>query len=494
MRRGAAGWTGLVATGLATMAATAATATAQLPGVAVPSGPLPGIDPVGLTAPQPVRAEPPVVAAPRAACPPEARPEPGVQGRTPDGGAGGGYRCNLDLIGREGSTGGYKVLRYVDAAGRECAYYDSTLAFPVNAAAPGLQPTLGVVVLDMADPARPRRTATLRTPAMLSPHESLELNERRGLLVAVMGSPVFQVGQLDVYDLRADCRHPVLRSSTPVGVLGHESGFAPDGRTFYATSIGGGLITAIGLDDPSVPVPLWVGHVNAHGLNLSDDGRRAYVAARQGLLVLDVSEIQDRRPLPRVRLVGGLSWRTQTTPQTAIPVTIGGRPYAIEVDEFAQDSEDPPGASTTRQARNGLRVGAARIIDLADERAPRVVSNLRLAVHQPELRAAHANDPGASNTLQGYAMHFCHVPRRREPGIVACSSILSGLRVFDVRDPLHPREVAYYVAPAGRLTGVSPPSNWAMARPAFVPERREVWYADANSGFLALRLDPALWP
>ncbi len=51
-----------------------------------------------------------------------------------------------------------------------------------------------------------------------------------------MGNPAFAPGVVDIYDLAADCRRPVLQSSAPVGLLGHESGFVPDGKTFYATS------------------------------------------------------------------------------------------------------------------------------------------------------------------------------------------------------------------------------------------------------------------
>jgi len=60
---------------------------------------------------------------------------------------------------------------------------------------------------------------------------------------------------------------------------------------------------------------------------------------------------------------------------------------------------------------------------------PRVVSNTRLAVDLTANRAELANDPGASSLVQGYASHYCAVPRRDDPGIVACSFILSGLRV-----------------------------------------------------------------
>ncbi len=181
---------------------------------------------------------------PRATCGPGSHPETGMQGRVSaedaaSGRAAEGYTCNAELVSHFGESGGYKVERYVDATGRECAYLDSTLLFPLNAANPAQFPT-GTIVLDMSNPAAPVRTATLLTPAMQTPHESMVLNPKRGLLAAVMGNPIAYPGIVDVYDVTSDCRNPVLRSTSPVGILGHESGFAPDGRTFYAASIGTG--------------------------------------------------------------------------------------------------------------------------------------------------------------------------------------------------------------------------------------------------------------
>ena len=134
------------------------------------------------------RAEPPLVATPRARCGPGAKPEPGIQGRVPAGSATGGLHCNADLVGRQGTSGGFKVLRYVDTAGRECAFYDTALLYPVNALK--LDTTSqGVAVLDMSDPTHPVQTATLTELPMMSPHESLNLNPARGLLAAVLGNP-----------------------------------------------------------------------------------------------------------------------------------------------------------------------------------------------------------------------------------------------------------------------------------------------------------------
>jgi hypothetical protein len=440
-------------------------------------------------------------ATPRAQCGPGAVPEPGMQGRVPAddvaaGGAAQGYRCNVEVVGRFGVSGGFKVERYVDAAGHECAFYDTTLLFPTNATAPLDEEPTGVAVLDMADPTRPRLTTTLNTPAMSTPHESLLVNQRRGLLVAVAGNPVTAPGQIDVYDVSQDCRAPQLRSSLPVGLLGHESGFAPDGNTFYAASLGGGLLTAVDLTDPALPRTVYTGRHDTHALTISDDGNRAYLAAGagfprneiglpgevDGLQVLDVSEIQARKTNPRTRVVGELTWSTVTIPQAALPVTIGGRPYLVEMDEFAYNGN--------RIAGNGERVGAGRIIDITDETAPRVVSDLRLEVHDPAVRPSLAGDPGATSATGGYAGHYCAVPRRVDPQIAACTYLASGLRVFDIRDPQAPREIAYHVAPVA--PGGQP--NAAFASASFVPERNEVWYSDGSSGFYALRLTNGVWP
>ena len=432
--------------------------------------------------------EPPLLATPKAECGPGSLPETDIQGRVPrsdieSGRAAKGYRCNTELVGAyekpdtRGSVGGFKVERYTDDAGHDCAYFDSTLLYPTNL----LDTESGVNVLDMSDPKQPKLTERLLTPAMQSPHESLLVNKKRGLLAAVLGNPTFYPGMIDIYDISADCRHPALKTSAPTGILGHESGWAPDGDTFYSASPGTDTLVALDVSNPSAPVPLWIGPYDSHGLSISDDGNRAYVAGiNSGLIILDVSEVQARVSEPQVREVARLTWKSMSIPQNAIPITIKGHPYLVEIDEFG-----------TLEA-----VGAGRIIDIADEANPRVVSNLRLEVHQPDNFDAISGDPNAGHQLQGYAGHYCNVPRRTDPGIVACSMISSGLRVFDIRDPLHPREIAYYNAPVKSRLTPEPfeASNYAMSSPSFVPERGEIWYSDGFQGFYAVRLTNGVWP
>ncbi|MFN2537203.1 MAG: LVIVD repeat-containing protein, partial [Mycobacteriales bacterium] len=424
-------------------------------------------------------------------------PETAAQGRVPaidyaNGGAARGYDCNAALVGHFGTSPGFKVLRYARGGHAACAYIDAGTSDPQNG--------LGVQVLDMKDPAHPVHTDTLSTPAMVSPHESLLLNEKRGLLVADMGNAVTGPGFVDVYDLTEDCRHPVLQSSLPLGVMGHESAFAPDGKTFYVTSSGGSTMAAVDLSDPKSPMLVAVAYGRLfHGGRVSHDGNYLYVADQGApkpggvpnagvfddkpyLDVYDVSSIQKRLPNASFKLVGRVGWPNASIPQVPVPMTIRGHHYVLEVDEFA--GTQAQFAPTYVPSNN---VGAARIINVDSPKDPYVVSNIRLEVNQLRARTGpQQNDPGAADTLGGYAAHYCSVPREVDPGIVTCSFLLSGQRLFNVEDPAHPREVAYFNHPPSG-------GNSAKTQAAWDLQRHEIWFGD-GSGLWVVRLTNGAWP
>jgi hypothetical protein len=422
---------------------------------------------------------PPAGPTPTAECGPGSLPETDLQGRIPpadvaSGRAAQGYTCNAEQVGFLPSSAGWRVERYGD-----CAYYNGEPGGAPLFVATDLT-RAGTYVVDVSDPEDPVETAFLRSPAMLTPHESMNISQTRGLLVAVVGNLGTLPGVVDVYDIATDCRQPRLLSSVNVGgLLGHEGGLSPDGNTFYVGSAGGGTLTAVDITDPALPVPIAVEQVASHGLSLNADGTRLYDTVTSGpdagMIVYDVSGIQAREPGAGFRAISRLSWPEMSIPQSTIPVTIGGRPYVIESDEFS----------------SGSRIGASRIIDISDETAPRVVSNLRLEVHEPANAATVAGDTPA--LIGGpYSGHFCSVPRLEEPGIVACAMLRSGVRVFDITDPLAPREVAYFSPPAGQDcsaagTGLSSCLHTGSTV-AFVPERSEMWVSGQESGFHVVRL------
>ena len=444
--------------------------------------------------------EPEPLPVPRAECGPDARPETGIQGRVSradhqSGLAAQGLQCNAVLVGQHtqekagvdgtivGNVGGYKVHRYVDSQGNECGYYDTSLLPPTNAG----DGNLGVRVLDMNDPANPRLSMVLKTPAMVSPHESLILSESRGLLMAVAGnlSQAVLPGIVDIYDLEGPlgCSVPILQSSTPLGIWGHESGLSPDGNTFYAASFSTTTITALDISDPKLPVTIGTIPAKTHGMSVSDDGTRGYLArnssSNNGFVILDLTEFQNREPNPEAPQISHLKWTGISTPQSTVPITVDGHPFVIESDEFGP--------------------GASRIIDISDEANPFVVSNLRLEVHQKDIRDANPSmedDPGVNTPFafaQDYTGHFCSTPTRVNPKIVACGMSVSGLRVFNIQDPCEPYEVAYFTAPV-QARAFPEGSNWAYSMPTFAPERNEVWYSEGYSGFYAVQLTNGAWP
>lgn len=431
---------------------------------------------------------------PVAQCGPGSLPETSTQGRVPkadftSGRYAEGYLCNTEEVAQEGVSGGFKALRYTDAQGNTCAFYDSTSLVPPTSTLTNLLTGggIGVVVLDMNDPAHPKRTTTLKSPAMLSPHESLLVNAERGLLMATFGNVATAPGILDLYDVRTDCRKPKLLSSTLSGVLGHESGFSPDGKTVYTASTIFSF-AAIDVSNPKAPRTIFTElNVQYHGLRVSDDGNTVYAAhigepgpnfiSGGGLRIIDVSQIQARVKNPKAPVLSTMTWRGSAIPQVAEPFTRDGHQYLLEVDEFV-DLFSFSGLADIKNAP----VGAARIINVDDPRHPFLVSDIRLQVHQPEDHAGEqTKDPGGNNPLGGYAGHYCSVPTRDNPRIAGCSMILSGLRLFDITDVEHPKEVGYFNKPTKQ-------GGAAYSQPGWDPENDSVWYTDTNTGFHVVRL------
>ncbi|MCW2966904.1 MAG: hypothetical protein JWM71_676, partial [Solirubrobacteraceae bacterium] len=299
-------------------------------------------------------------------------------------------------------------------------------------------------------------------------------------------------GWVSIYDVHADCRHPTLDSSSLLARFGHESGFSMDGKTFYATGTAVQSITAIDVTDPKAPHAIWQGNLLSHGMSLSDDGNRAYIAdpTNRSMLILDTSQIQARKPNPQAKEISRITWDSASIPQNAIPFTENGKPYVLEFDEYN---------ASTLGSGSPDDVGAARIIDISNETAPKIIANIRLQIDNPKEHNQFGGDPGADGSLhggaQGYAAHYCNIPTRVNPKIVACSFIASGLRIFDISDLTAPKEIGYFVAPTqARAENGESASDFAMSQPAFIPKRHEIWFTDGTSGFYALKVVNGVWP
>ncbi|HUR41419.1 MAG TPA: hypothetical protein VM240_09665 [Verrucomicrobiae bacterium] len=442
---------------------------------------------------------------PRAVCGPGSQPELGAQGRVAraeveSGRSKEGYWCNLEPVGREGDGALWQMAWYED-----CAYYGLGVAFAQGNTAgqvpgqPAKVPGGGVAVVKVTDPAAPERTATLTTPAMLDPWESLKVNERRGLLA---GSAVSIEGSaFDVYDVKkglaTDCSQPVLLGSTDNG-MGHEGEWSPDGLTYWSSGFIVASTSALDLTVPQAPHVIATINDGIHGLSLNEEGTRLYAAehsrsgageqdenleegvSTNGLEIWDTSAIQTRATgvstaAAPAKVVGSVYWDDGAVAQMTIPVVIQGKPYVIFIDEGGKGDPQSP--------------GMARIIDVSDETHPVVVSKLKNEINMLDHADQREADGGASGfTYQG---HYCGVPQRIEPGVVACSYFWQGIRVFDIRDPHHPKEIAYIIPP---LDENDDGRAHTSSQIRFVPERGEIWFTNQNTGFHVARFTNGVWP
>ncbi|HEX8206240.1 MAG TPA: hypothetical protein VF587_09300, partial [Solirubrobacteraceae bacterium] len=412
-----------------------------------------------------------------------------------------GYTCNLSEVGFMPSSSFANFDTY-----ENCAYYSDTIG-AVNAEG-------GTVVLDVSDPRKPVQTAYLTERATANAGESLRVHPERGLLVAdryflQQGASNFDDPDanraLAVYDISEDCRKPKLLADVVMpSAVGHEGCFQTDGMVYYMASTE--TITPIDLSDPtkprqlSDPQPLGI-----HGCSTSEDGNRAYLAdiGTGKLLIADTTEVQQRKENAQIKVIGELPTPQNVGQQSTIPIFYDGRPHLFNFSEYAALGE-PCSARPDRETNFGYPL----IVDIADERNPQVVSKIFNEVTLPENCAAVSGDSAAfpSNGLTKgdvfgvvgsrvflYDSHYCSTDRTHDPTIAACASFGSGIRVYDIRNPRAPTEIAYFNpgttdSPAGAV------ANATVARPVIRSDLRQIWFADIAKGFHVVQFRDGVWP
>jgi hypothetical protein len=441
-----------------------------------------------------------------AQCGPKDRPETGLQGQVPvsdraSGRSVEGYTCNLTEVGFLPSSSFANFDTY-----QNCAYYSDTIgAFNAEG---------GTVVLDVSDPRKPVQTAYLTERAAANAGESLRVHPGRGLLVAdryYLAQGVSNVDDpdanraLDVYDISKDCRHPKLLADVVMpSALGHEGCFQPDGMVYYMASTNN--ITPIDLSDPTKPKQLSEPqNLGIHGCSTSEDGKRGYLAdiGTGRLAIADTSEVQARKQNAQIKVIGELPTPGDGGQQSTIPLFYGGHPYLLDWSEYAALGRP----CATRPDRE-TNFGYPMLVDIADERHPKVTSKIFNEVTLPQNCAAVSGDSASFPTngltkgdifgLVGsrvflYDSHYCSTDRTHDPTIAACASFGSGIRVYDIRDPRAPKEIAYFNpgttdSPAGAV------ANATVARPVIRSDLGQVWFADIAKGFHVVQFRDGVWP
>lgn len=439
--------------------------------------------------------------------------EPGIQGEVPAG-ATAAYNCGvrqiaeLPLVGSVAGTG-------------QCIYLRSR-------GPSGTPDEATISVIDVRDPARPK-VAGEPLPVH-NGSESLRLAVTKDRAVMVSGSSVFDI---------SDCLHPkrmgeikwpdtsvpgVSRKNLPHDIRINREGtkvYASfgvwevdlsnladaaswkiiDHRCEIATQIPGpwqGVHAAANkagrslCDDATRPAPMGANYAMggspfqasllwpqvSHSLDFNADDTRLYVGDQAGgtmalwspqtkVSVIDITQ-KPYKVLGQVDGPGhGLDWFRS-----------GGREYVIHSNEggTAGIMGQPQRGDTCRPYPRPTELGwgfEAFISDVTDPTRMRNVSMARIAINSPEFCAARK----ASGKDPYLAYHLIDDPMNAK--FAALNFGDAGLRIFDIRDPAKPTEVAYFNHGAPVHAGVG----------YYDAARKLIFVADAGA-FRVLQIEP----
>jgi hypothetical protein len=469
-------------------------------------------------------------------------PEGRIQGDVPradqlSGRAKRGYNCGLSLVGYTPlNLGGRPNANANMAWAGHCAYISGSPGMSVvPQSKPNPPPGAGVAVVSV-DPKTglPTQVANLRSPGALATSETINAvttpDGRSILVVGQYGNDIVSAPKpMDIYDVSdPDCRKfkhipnpDALNDPTkatyywPANI--HNLTISSDGRYVFATiplqaiDISGlwnnssqprikylgniqnamdGAPLAIGpLADVtgSLPTPI---RSLTHPFNASHeawpspDDKTLYVGGQtpafELFTILDISQWLDRNadgtPKGKPRIISQQSGRGHSV-RTA---TIGGVPYVLHSEESVFGL-----AYGCLPEEAGPFAGPAQpfLTDISDPLHPRTVSKFGLEINDPknclEQLSAGEND----------SVHYHDVDNPADTTFVMASMWNAGLRIFDVRDPNHPTEVAYFnpgdIDPKPGETKL----DHAWGHVHYEPATGQIWFATAEGGFWVVRIE-----
>jgi hypothetical protein len=455
-------------------------------------------------------------------------PETGIQGDVPradqqSGRAEKGYNCGLALVGHA----------TLDADGRtptgnanmawagNCAYVAGTGAL---FGSPSPAPGDGVAVVDVTDPANPRHVRTLRSPGSVAALETLHAVETRDRAVLVVGQYGNQSGgdkPMDIYDV-SNCASPKLLQTFRWPENIHNLTISGNGRYVFATqplqvanidplfdsnpATGAIYLGNLEAAIPSPPIAIGPtgdlddqlpGALTAqtHSLYLSHeawptrDGTKLYLGGQtptfEMFTIVDIAAWLTRdalnRPVGLPRVISQRSGRGHSVRTATV------RDANNRARRFVLHSEESVFGAAYGCVPETLNpvAGPAQpwLTDITDESNPKLVSQFGLEINDP------ANCAAQLESGTNASVHYHDVDNADDTTFVMASMWNAGLRVFDIRNPEVPREVAYF-NPADVAPGATTTLDHAWGHVRYVPETGHIWFATAEGGFWVVEIEP----
>jgi hypothetical protein len=324
-----------------------------------------------------------------------------------------------------------RLLAHIDCDGGGQVWLDRHTLYVAH-----MQPPSGTSIFDVSDPSKPRPLAHVEIPQGWHSHK---VRAEDGIMIVNHekfgdDNPGFG-GGLGIYDVSSPDRPRLITKWRTPGSGVHRYDF--DGRYAYisptADGFIGNIVKILDLADPAKPKEVgawWLPGQHAaagetypwgdgvkprchHPLRM---GNRLYVSYwHHGLHILDISD------LTKPKLVSSVYPGNPHPTHTCLPVPkpLKGRNVMVVADEdVAKLRPSPP--------------SFAWVYDISDETTPKPISKIKV----PGLDTEGPPQP---------PMTGCHQPSEIIAGtVVPFAWFAQGLRLFDLADPLEPREVGSY--------------------------------------------------
>jgi hypothetical protein len=207
------------------------------------------------------------------------------------------------------------------------------------------------------------------------------------------------------------------------------------------------------------------------------EGDRAYLPYGDGGgIIVDISDVS------RPQLISRLSFRgigSQQGIHTYLPLP--RRKLALINDEaIAENGEES--------------LNMVGLVDIRDEAKPRLLSLFPQPVPAPESGFKNFFEKGGRFGPHNQH-HSNHQPCLEDRDDIAYLTYFNaGLRVYDIRDPRTPKEIAYFIPPdPKRRIGTKPSRLVAQTEDVLVDRRGFIYISDKNQGIYVLRLKK-IWP
>lgn len=203
-------------------------------------------------------------------------------------------------------------------------------------------------------------------------------------------------------------------------------------------------------------------------------GDRAYLAyGAAGLVILDVSD--PTAPALISRLDFSPPFNPIIAIHTAVPLA-GRDIVALNSEAIEEDCAEP--------------LGVAGLVDVTDEKAPRLISLFPLPVPPPAAPYRNFCERGGRFGPHNLHQHQGHPAHLGGSDLAFLTWFNAGLRVYDISDPRLPREIGEFVPPDPiERRGMLPVGRLAaQSEDVLVDARGFIYVTDKNHGLYVLRL------